>query len=89
MGVLKIHAYQATTVNYYKNLKTNILKCYANIYFNKQCIEQKVIPAYVGIKIPRTSPASTISQRKVHITSLKDEIKFLYKKKDKNTIHNP
>jgi hypothetical protein len=88
MEVVKMHVCQARTANYYKNLKTKMLKCCANTYFNKQYIIQKAIPAYARIKIPRTSPASTITQ-KAQIMRLKDEIKFLYKKKDKNSIHSP
>ena len=31
-------------------------------------------------KIPYTSPASQVTQKKIHIIRIKDEIKFLYKK---------
>ena len=34
-------------------------------------------------KIPYTSPASQVTQKKIHIIRIKDEIKFLYKKEQK------
>lgn len=36
------------------------------------------------IKIPHTSPASQVTLKKVHITCIKDEITFLYKKEKLN-----
>jgi hypothetical protein len=42
-----------------------------------------VIPKYANIKIAHTSPATNITPKKTHITRIKDEIKFLYKKKEK------
>jgi hypothetical protein len=32
------------------------------------------------LKIPYTSSASQVTQKKIHIIRIKDEIKFLYKK---------
>ena len=37
---------------------------------------------YDRIKIPNTSPTSKTTQKKVQITRMKEEIKYLYKKKD-------
>ena len=51
--------------------------------FNQQCLIRKVIPNYAKFKIPYTSPASQVTQKKIHIIRTKDEIKFLYKKKQK------
>jgi hypothetical protein len=42
-----------------------------------------VIPAYARVNIPHTSPASVTSQNKAQTMCIKDEIKFLYKKKEK------
>jgi hypothetical protein len=50
---------------------------------NQQCLIRKVIPNYAIFKIPFTSPASQVTQKKIHIIRIKDEIKFLYKKKRK------
>jgi hypothetical protein len=59
-----------------------LMKCCANIIFNKQCIAQKVIPAYAKIKVPQTSPAYTVTQQKAQVMRVKDEIRFLYQKKE-------
>jgi hypothetical protein len=36
------------------------MKYKANIYFNKQCLNQKIIPNYAKLGIPYTSPAFLI-----------------------------
>ena len=54
----KLIASQARVVNLYKNLRSKLLKCCANIYFNRQCLHKKIIPKYVNIKITNTSPAA-------------------------------
>jgi hypothetical protein len=46
----------------------------------------EITPTYVKIKIPYTSPASIITQKKEQIIRIKDEIKFLYKKKLNNEL---
>jgi len=46
--------------------------CWANIYFNRQCIKQGIVPKYDRIKIPYTSSASKMTQKKVHITRMKE-----------------
>jgi hypothetical protein len=52
------------------------------MYFNRQCLKQGIVPKYANIKIGYTSPASSIIQSKMQTTHIKDEIKYLYKKKD-------
>jgi hypothetical protein len=37
MDTVKILAFQAKSFSSYKNIKTKLLKCCKNIYFNKQC----------------------------------------------------
>ena len=74
---------QAHSVNTYKKLRTKVMKCCANIYFNRQCFNKKVIPIYADIKVAHTSPASNITSKKTHMIRIRDEIKFLYKKKEK------
>jgi hypothetical protein len=59
------------------------MKCCANSFFNQQCLAKKVIPNYAKIKIPCTSAGTNITQKKVQTVSLKDEIKFLYVRKEK------
>jgi hypothetical protein len=83
MAFIKFIASQAHTTNQYKNTRTKVLKFWANIYFNQQCLTKKIVPNYANIKILHTSPATQVTQKKVHITRIKDEIKFLYRKKQK------
>jgi hypothetical protein len=76
-----INACQAKSINVYKNMKTQLMKCCANIYFNKQCLKLHVIPKYAQIKFPRSSPTSISTQQKTQVMRIKDEIRFLYRKK--------
>jgi hypothetical protein len=57
------------------------MKCCVNLYFNRQCLVKKLIPKYANIKVPNTSPAADYTSKKVCNIRIKDEIKFLYKKK--------
>jgi hypothetical protein len=83
MTNVKLLASQALLVSLYMNIRSKLLKCCANIYFNKQCITKRVIPKYVNIKTANTSPASQVTAKKAQIIRIKDDIKFLYKKKEK------
>jgi hypothetical protein len=53
----------------------------ANIWFNQQAITQDVIPNYVKVKISGNGPAVNKSKKLAEHTRIKQEIKFLYKKK--------
>jgi hypothetical protein len=81
MALIKFIASQAHTIFQYKNTRNKVLKCCAHIYFNKQCLNNKIIPNYANIKLPKTSPAARKTQKKVHDMRIKYEIRFLYKKK--------
>ena len=70
-------ASQARHINAYKCLKSKILIHCANIYFNKQCLEQNLSPKFANIKIPNTSSTAIHTQQKLTKIRLKDEIKFL------------
>jgi hypothetical protein len=59
------------------------MKCCANIYFNGQRLIKNVIPNYAKIKILYISPATNITQKNVQTIRRKEEIKFLYMKKEK------
>ena len=74
-------ASQTRNIIVFKNLKRKVLKCCANIYFNKQCLLHGLTPTYANIRVPRTSLAASFTQRKLIKMRLKDEIKFLYAKK--------
>jgi len=58
MTSFKLLSSQAQNINQYKNLRTKVAKCCANVGFNKQCLYSKVVPKYAQLKIPNTSPAS-------------------------------
>ena len=61
MSSIKITlASQARCINQYKNLRTKVMKCFTNIYFNWPCLIKKIIPNYAKINIPYTSPATKI-----------------------------
>jgi len=77
MASIKFIASQACTVNQYKNIRLKVLKCCANIYFNKQCLIKKITPSYAKLKLPHTSPATIVTQKKAQVMRVKDEIKFL------------
>jgi len=77
MASIKFIASQDRSINQYKMLPTKIMKCYANIYFNHQCLKKKTVPKYASIKVPYTSPVSSITQKKIQTRRIKDEIKFL------------
>jgi hypothetical protein len=82
MAPIKLLASQAHSVNSYKNLRTKGMRCCANIYFNRQSLNKKVILKYANLKVAHTFPASNITSKKIHMIHIKDEIKFLYKKKE-------
>jgi hypothetical protein len=86
MEHVKLFACQAKTINTYKNTKTKQLKCSANIYFDKQCLNHQIFPTYAQIKLPNTSPASLLTHLKTQTIPMKDEILFLYRKNKKPNI---
>ena len=83
MENFKFIAGQASSIKQYKNTRSKVLKCCANVYFNKQCLAKKIIPNYATLKFQNISPATQLTSKKAQITSLKDEIKFLFIEKDK------
>jgi len=83
----KFLASQAHGIYTYKNIREKVQRCCASIYFIQQCLHLGIIPKYASIKIPFTSPASITTQKKSQVLRVKEEIKFLYSKKDKlNTL---
>jgi hypothetical protein len=64
----------------YKNTKLK-LTCNANIYFNKQCLENNITPTYTKLKTATSSQAAIKTIQKAQIIRIKEEIKFLYRKK--------
>jgi len=55
------------------------MKCCANVYFNRQCLAEKVITNYATIQILYTSPATNITQKILNLHFLKEggEKKFM------------
>jgi hypothetical protein len=76
---VKSVASQTPIINLDKNLRSKLLKCCANIYFNRQCLHKKIIPKYVNIKVANTSPAAQTTMKNVQLTRIKEEIRMLYK----------
>ena len=83
MSNYKLLASQAQLINRYKNTRSKLLKCCANIYFNKQCLVKQITPTYVNIRVANTSPAALVTTKKAQTIRIKDEIKFLHMKKEK------
>ena len=81
MNHLKIAYASQGPIHKFEYLKRKLYYCNANIHFNKQCLQQQLIPNYAKIKIPHTSPAAKFTQGKVHNLRIKDELKYLYMKK--------
>jgi len=79
---LKIIGASQSLIHKFENLKRKLYKCNASIYFNRQCLENRLTPSYARVKIPNTSPAHKYTQKKVTMR-IKDEIKFLHCKKQK------
>jgi len=77
MTNVKFIARQANSVNLYKKCRSRLLKCCANIYFNKQCLLKKVIPKYAKIKLGNSSPAAIVTTKKAQITRIKDESPYI------------
>jgi len=68
-----VRASQAKSVYQYKNLKAKVQRCCSNIYLNRLCLKQGLIPKYAQIKIPYTSPTSIITQKETQIIRLKED----------------
>ena len=57
------------------------IRKFANIYFNRQCLQKHMIPKYARVKVPNTSSATKFTQHKVYNLRIKYEIKYLQMKK--------
>lgn len=72
---------KAHSINRYKNLKHEVLKCNASVSFNKHCLNVKLISKYANIEVSDTFLRSEFAQQKVYKLRITDELKFLYLKK--------
>jgi hypothetical protein len=80
METIKFIPSQAKFISAYKNTETKLMNCCANIYLNKQYLQNRLIPRYAQMKFPQSSRVSISTQRKVKLIRIKDEIRFLYKR---------
>jgi hypothetical protein len=78
MNHLKIINASRGLVHGYENVNRKLFNCNANIYFNRQCHQKRLIPNFAKIKIPTNSPVAKSTQRKTKNLRVKDEIKYLY-----------
>jgi len=74
MENIKFIASQAKSIHRYKSLRSKVLICNANIFFNKECLTKNLTPNYANIRIPTTSAAAQITQRKVSLVRIKDDL---------------
>jgi hypothetical protein len=75
-------ASQASSINKYMNTKLKLLNCNANIYFNRTCLDLNLTPKYAQTRInSHNKTCAKHLEGKVHKLCLKNEIKFLYTKK--------
>jgi hypothetical protein len=68
----KFIANQAKSIYHYKSIRFKVLKCNADIFFNKKCLTKNIIPKYANIKVPATSKAAHTTQKKVSLIRIKD-----------------
>jgi len=78
MASLKFIASQVRSIHQYKNLKDDGTKMLCWYFVQRPMPHQKIVPKYANIKVTIRSPASRITQNKIHMIRLKDEIEFLY-----------
>ena len=78
-----IEARQASVVYKYKNVKIKMLKVPQYFKFNKMCIKMTIIPKYARININSRTPAALKTKQITEKTWLTQEIRQLYKKKNR------
>ena len=64
-----------------QNQKLKLFKTNLNIKFNKICLYKNLIPNYAKIKINETSRIARKTEQFASKYRIKEEIKFLYRKK--------
>jgi hypothetical protein len=63
------------------NTKRKLLSCNADIKFNQACLANKVTPKYATIKCSGNLAPCTSTKEAAEKIRIKNELKFLYKKK--------
>jgi len=75
------NAKQAKQAHQYKNIKTELYKNNAVIWYNKTCRLKKLSPNYINIKVKGTKPQSQKTKNVTIRYRINQELKFLYAKK--------
>jgi hypothetical protein len=78
-----INAKQAGYIYPYKNIKQKLHKTIAAIWFNKICREKDLKPNYINIRINGNNRQCNNNIKAAIRFRIKQEIKFLYIKKQK------
>ena len=76
-------AKQAKDIHEYKNIKRQLYKTIAAIWYNKTCRDKHLSPEYIFIKIKGRNWQCTNTLRAATHYRIDQEIKFLYIKKNK------
>jgi len=71
MNHLKIINASRGFIHEYENVKRKLFNCNANIYFNRQCYQRRLVPNYARIKISINYPAAKFTQRKTQNLRIK------------------
>jgi hypothetical protein len=78
-----IHTASQALIYKFKNTKTKIYKCNANIHFNRECLKHNLVPKYITntTHISITHYNQNKINNNINRLRLKEEIKLLYLKK--------
>ena len=76
-----INAQQAWLVYRYRNIKEELLKINASIWFNKVCRNEQLQPRYISIKVNSYNRRSQNTKQAAVKYRINVELKHLYKKK--------
>jgi hypothetical protein len=71
---------QTKSIYQFLNSKRKLLRCNANIRFNRTCLKAAIVPKYAQIKIQTPNTAAKRTQEQAQTLRIKNEIKFLRKK---------
>jgi hypothetical protein len=79
--MISVQASQAKTASQFENIKLKLAYTTCNIKFNKTCISHQIVPNYIQVKIKNNSIAAKKAKQTAEKSWIKNEIKFLYRKK--------
>jgi hypothetical protein len=79
-------ATQAKQTYKYKNIKIELYKNNAAIWFNKTCRMKQITPGYISIKINGNNPQSQKTKNIAIRYRINQELKFLYAKKQRLNV---